>query len=168
MFSSGSPSSPFSSLDSACSLNLSLHLHPSQSLVSFTLYPYLALCLSIYFTRSYLSLAVSITPPALLSFIFHSLVLSSCPSPSCFPIPLMDDVNLCPGPQTEERGFAVESNLKANSTDSHLRVLQHDASDITCGSTGTEQPLQVLLHSHCRTEGKTFSVVIKQINWKMY
>lgn len=35
----------------------------------------------------------------------------------------------------------VESNLKANSTDSHHGVLQHDAAAITCGTTERKRPL---------------------------
>lgn len=133
------------SLDSTCSLHLPPHLHSNTSSVSFSLYPYLALCVYLSILPSLISpWLYQYPPPALLSFIFHSRVLSppNPPSPICIPIPLMDDVALRRGPQSVERGFAVESNLKANSTDSHRRVLQHDVAAITCGRREREQPLR--------------------------
>lgn len=99
------------------------------------------LCVSIYFAQSYLSLTLSIPLPhpqlTLLSFIFHSRVLTP-PSPIRFPIPLMDDALQHREAQSENRGFAVKSNLKANSADSHHRVLLHDVAAITCGTRARE------------------------------
>lgn len=67
-----------------------------------------SLCLSIYFTQSYLSLPLSMLPPALPSFIFHSRALPLFPPPHiCFPIPLMDDVAPCRGASIRGAGVSL-------------------------------------------------------------
>lgn len=99
------------------------------------------LSLFIYLFHPVLSLPDFInTPPlSILSPFFLWSSLSS-PRPSALPSHQWMMRRCIEG--LNQRSGAL-SNLKANSTDSHLRVQQHDIAAITCGTREREQPLRV-------------------------
>lgn len=138
---------PFLSLSLSSSSHVchcSSHLHFNTLSFLFSLCSYLAFCV-------YLSILLSLivpwlyqyphpTPNSYSPFVHLSFSGSHTTFPPiCFPIPLMDDAPLLRGPQSENQGFAVKSNLKANSADSHHRVLLHDVTAITCGTRERER-----------------------------
>lgn len=162
-------------LDSTSSQHVSPHLRSSTlPLLAFTLIFSLplscSLCLSIYFTQSYLSLTLSALPPALLSFIFHSWVHSP---PNLRPHLLSHPIDGWCGDASRAsirgaggslwRAISKPIPLIAITVCSYM-TLQLSPVEREKESGLKVMLCQAVLCSHCRTEGKTFCCCCYQID----
>lgn len=148
-----------------------LHL-PSSSFASFTLQHIVrlifslplscCLCLSIYFTQSYLSLTLSIPPP------FFHLSFSGPPSA---PLPHLHCHPIDGWCGAASRASIRAAVLWAISKPIPLIAIS-GCSNMTLQLSPVEQEKESScseLHSDCRAEWKTFYfVAIREFNWEMY
>lgn len=169
-------SSPsLSSLDFTSSQHVSPHLRSGTlPLLAFALIFSLplscSLCLSIYFTQSYLSPTLSALPPALLSFIFHSWVHSP---PNLRPHLLSHPIDGWCGDASRasirgaggslRRAISKPIPLIAITVCSYM-TLQLSPVEREKESGLKAMLRQAVLCSHCRTEGKTFCCCCYQID----
>lgn len=131
---------------------------PDSSSVSCSLY---SSSVFIYFSRSYLCLPLSIPPPALLSFIFHSQVLppANRSPPSAFPSHwwmmwrCVEGLNLRSGGSLR-RAISKPIPLIAIAGCCYM-TLQLSPVEQEKASGLSEFLLQVLLRSDCRTQGQS-------------